>query len=359
MLMSNGPAIITAAFPASELGKALGTLAMVVSAGLISGPSIGGILITHLGWRSVFLVNIPFGIAGFFVVRHFLPKDRHRPRVPFDWAGAFLQMIVILAIIVLVEPPKIAIADGGLVPIPRLLLAAVTFVFAAIFFKVETLAPAPILDMSLLQNRTFWTANVAGLLIAMAYSALTVLMPFYLEEVMRCQPDVAGLYMTAIPLMVFVIAPLSGRWSDRVGSRGLSGAGALIGAFGLFGMAGAFGEGLTGASSGIAIVVGLASMGLGTGLFQSPNNNAIMSAVPQAKLGVASALLATIRNLGLVLGTGLSMSFFSWRMHVTNDFVVSLHTTLFCAAFVGIGATIAAFGKRSGVHHFGFEDQKA
>src|SRR5687768_13126935 len=88
MLMSNGPAIITAAFPSNERGKALGTLAMVVSAGLVTGPSLGGFLITHLGWRSIFLVNLPVGLAGILLAQQFIPKDHGtRLKAPFDWAG--------------------------------------------------------------------------------------------------------------------------------------------------------------------------------------------------------------------------------------------------------------------------------
>ena len=347
MLMANGPAIITAAFPASERGAALGTLAMVVSAGLVSGPSIGGLLITHLGWQSIFLVNIPVGFLGIYLVHTCVAADAApRLKLPFDWGGAFLQTILLVSFIMMFDPPQIAISGSLPVPIPRAVMGLIVLLSGALFASVESQVKAPLFDFSLLKNRTFWTANLASFLTFVSYSFVSVLMPFFLEEVMHYTPDKAGLFMTAIPLTIFVVAPISGRLSDRVASHYLSFAGALIGALVLFVMAGLFGSGLSASVSRVGIILGLSSMGLATGLFQSPNNNAIMGAVPHNKLGIASALLATIRNLGLVSGTGLATSLFSWRQRVTGDFVSALHFTHIVAGFVGLMAMMAALGRR-------------
>jgi apolipoprotein N-acyltransferase len=132
-----------------------------------------------------------------------------------------------------------------------------------------------------------------------------------------------------------------------VGSQGLSFFGALIGGLGLFSMAGAFGKGMDQDTQGFIIVLELASIGLATGLFQSPNNSAIMGSVPLKKLGVASAMLATVRNLGLVFGTGFSTSVFTWRQQSSGDFILSFHLTLFFAGLVAMGATLASLTKRS------------
>ena len=348
MLMANGPAIITATFPSSERGGALGTMAMVVSAGLISGPSIGGILISSLGWRSIFWVNLPVGLLGAYFVHRFVKADLLPPqqKAPFDWVGAILQTIVLVCFIVLFDPPNISISGSIPFPLSRWLIGAVTVIFGAIFIRVEKDARAPLLDLTLLQSRTFWTANLAGFFTFVAFSSVTVLMPFFLQGVMHFPPHTAGIFMTAIPFTIFIVAPISGRLSDRMGTQGLSFAGALVGALALLLMSGALGKGIHEHITGLGIVLFLSSIGLATGLFQSPNNNAIMSAVPQSKLGVASALLATVRNLGLVTGTGLATSLFNWRMTVTNDFVGSLHFTHFIAAMIGVGAMFAALGKR-------------
>ncbi|MBI3534260.1 MAG: MFS transporter [Deltaproteobacteria bacterium] len=178
---------------------------------------------------------------------------------------------------------------------------------------------------------------------------VSVLMPFYLEQVHHFAPDKAGLFMTAIPLTIFIVAPISGRLSDRFGGQELSFIGAMVGAIGLFAMAGALGLGIFEESSPAAIVLALSSIGLATGLFQSPNNNAILSAVPNHKLGVASALLAMIRNLGFGTGTTLATGFFAWRQNVTGNFVQSLHFAFWAAGFFAVGAMFASLGRKRGI----------
>jgi len=349
MLMVNGPAIITATFSVAERGAALGTLAMVVSAGLISGPSIGGYLITELGWRSIFWVNIPIGIAGIGLVYRFVRKDLIRCEpAPFDWGGALLQMVLMISLIILFDPPRIAFSGGDPMEIPRWIIGLVTLFFGVIFIKVESVVKAPVFDLSLLQNRTFWSANLASFLMFVSFSAVSVLMPFFLEEVMGLLPNHAGLYMTAIPFMIFVIAPVSGRLSDQFGSQELSFAGALVGGVALLAMAGIFGRGIHAHVDPRWVIGALCCIGLATGLFQSPNNNAIMSAVPPAKLGVASAFLATVRNLGFVIGTGMATGLFTWRMQNSGDYIGSLHSTYLVSALVAFGAMIACLGKERG-----------
>lgn len=351
MLMANSPAIITSTFMARDRGAALGTLAMVVSAGLVAGPSIGGFLITQLGWKSIFWINIPIGLAGVGLVHEYVRADSHGSSdFIFDWAGAFIQTALFLLIIVMFDPPRISVSGSLPFSISRWVIGFFILLLGSLFIKVEREVKAPLFDLSLLNNRTFWTANLAGFLTFVAFSSISVLMPFFLEEVLHFPPQKAGFFMTAIPLTIFVVAPISGRLSDRLGSQGLSFSGALIGVIGLFLMSGAFGKGIYERTGHLQIILGLCSIGLATGLFQSPNNNAIMSAVPVNKLGVASALLATVRNLGLVTGTGLVTSLFTWRLSVTGNFITAFHTTLFVAGFIGIGAMIASLGKKRGPH---------
>lgn len=346
MLMANGPAILTASFPAAERGKALGTMAMVVSAGLVSGPSMGGFLITELGWRSIFLINIPVGLFGVLMVYLHVSRDpHHRIPAPFDWPGALLQTIILLGFIVLVDPPSVSVSGSSPFEISRILLLCGVCAFGLLFVRIELDAHTPLFDLSLLGSRVFWTANLASFLMFLSYSALVVLMPFFLEEVLHLTPDKAGLYMSAIPLTIFVVAPISGRLSDRLGSQGLSSIGAALCAIVMFAMAGSLGPGLSDVSTPFEVLLGLSLLGLATGLFQSPNNSAIMGSVPHAKLGAASALLATVRNLGMVTGTGLSTGLFLWRKELSGDFVLSLHFVLATVAFVAVGAMLASLGR--------------
>lgn len=349
MLMVNGPAIITAAFPVTELGMALGTLAMVVSAGLISGPSLGGVLISSLGWRSIFWVNIPIGLAGIWLVYRYVLKDMSLPKkVRFDWPGAILQMILLMALIFFFDPPRISISGSDIHEVSRWVIGVIIIFFGLIFFKVETEAVAPVFDLALLKNRTFWSANLASFFMFVSFSAVTVLMPFFLEEILGMPPHRAGLFMSAIPMIIFMVAPVSGRLSDRFGGQELSFAGAMVGGIALFFMSGIIGSGIDGQTPLPFVVVCLCSIGLATGLFQSPNNNAIMGAVPHHKLGVASAFLATVRNLGLVIGTGLATGLFTWRMQVTKDFISSLHATYLVSSIVAFLAMAACLGKKRG-----------
>ncbi len=349
MLMANGPAIITSTFPASERGAALGTMAMVVSGGLISGPSVGGVLITQLGWQSIFWVNLPIGLIGLLLVFKKVVKDpRPAEREPFDWVGAFLQTAFLLSFIVLFDPPVVSVSGSQNFPIPTWLVAIITAIIGAVFIKVESEAKAPLLDLSLLKNRTFWTAILASFMTFVAFSSVSVLMPFFLEEILHLPPHKAGIFMTAIPFAIFIVAPISGRLSDRLGSHGLSFSGAMIGCITLFVMAGAFGLGLHENTTHFGIILVLAAVGISIGMFQSPNNNAIMGAVPIQKLGVASALLATVRNLGMVSGTGMATGLFTYQFSKTGNFVGSMHFALYAAALTGIGASIASLGKQRG-----------
>lgn len=349
MLMVNGPAIITAAFPSTERGAALGTLAMVVSLGLISGPSIGGILISTFGWKSIFWVNVPIGLLGIAMVSKFVSRDSpSRRKVPFDWVGTVLQTMALLAFMSVFDPPQVSISGSLPVAPPRWLLAAITGILGFLFIRYESWATAPIFEIGLLKNRTFWTGNVASFMTFVSFSSVTVLMPFFLEEMMKYAPAKAGIFMTAIPLTIFVIAPVAGRLSDRLGGQELCFGGALVSALAMMLMAGVIGTGLTGDMSPAAIVLVLMLVGLAMGLFQSPNNNSIMGSVPTNKLGAASALLATIRNLGMVTGTGLATGLFHWQMSMTGEFLSALHLSHFVAGLVSVGAMVASLGKERG-----------
>lgn len=348
MLMANGPAIITAAFTSNDRGAALGTLSMVVSAGLIAGPGLGGMLIGLFGWRSIFLVNIPIGIFGMALVQKFINDDpKSMKRLSFDWLGGVLQSLLLFSVILFFEPPTLSSLKLLSIQIPHIYLGILVVTFLLAFVQVERRSSAPLFDLSLLKVQTFWAGNLAALLTFVSFSAITVLMPFFLEQSMGLPTHQAGILMTAIPLTILIVAPLSGRLSDRLGGRELSVAGSLVGSATLVAMSGGFGFGIHPAMSTQWIALGLAGIGLAIGLFQAPNNNSIMGSVPLNKIGVASAFLATIRNLGLVIGTSLATGVFSWRMSVTHgDFMHSIHFSYRMAALVACLATIAALSKK-------------
>ena len=339
LLMANGPAIITQEFPLGERGRALGVLSMIVSAGLISGPSLGGVLIHTLGWRSIFWVNIPVGLLGALLVqKHVHAEKGASARGAFDWPGAILQALFLVCFVIFVDPPAISIAGQLPISPPRWLSGVTCLGLLIWFIRVERRTVSPLFELMLLKIPSFGLGNLAGFLTFVAYSAMTVLMPFFLEEVLHFSTRRAGLAMTMLPLTIFLVAPVSGRLSDRIGTRGLAVAGGVVGAIGFFLMAGGFGNGIHEKSTWLEMALCLGTIGLATGLFQSPNNSAIMGAVPHGKLGVASALLATIRNLGIATGTGLASGLFSWHFSWRGDYVSALHFVFYISGITALGA---------------------
>jgi EmrB/QacA subfamily drug resistance transporter len=347
MLMANGPAIITAAFSTLERGRALGILSMVVSAGLVSGPSIGGFLIGTLGWRSIFLVNIPFGILGLIGALSFLPRDPKSSKgIQFDFRGAILQFGILFSFIFVVDPPTIPWEDLVFIKLSRPYYLAIFSVLFLLFLREEKRAHTPLFDLSLLKIRNFSLANISSFLTFVAHASVNVLMPFFLERVLQYSTTKAGLLLTAIPLTIFFVAPMSGHLSDRLGSRWLSAMGSFVGLMGFLSLAGMFGMGVGPEMTRPQIVFSLAVLGLALGLFQAPNNNSIMSVVPTDKLGAASSLLATIRNLGFVTGTGLSTAILKRQMDATQDFSSGFRSVLLVAAFLISLAMVSSLMKR-------------
>jgi MFS family permease len=153
------------------------------------------------------------------------------------------------------------------------------------------------LNLSLFRNLTFSFGNVSALLNFMSQYVMVFLTPFYLQRTLRYAPNNVGLTMTAFPLAVMVVAPFSGSLSDRVGTHALACLGAAICALGLFLM-----SRLPTSATSFDVVWRLAVFGLGTGVFQSPNNSAVMGSSPRPQLGIASGILSTVRNAGMVLG---------------------------------------------------------
>lgn len=349
MLMANGPAVITSAFPPQELGKALGTLAMVVSGGLISGPALGGFVITHLGWRAIFWINVPIGILGMYLVKRFFYKQpTPQIRLPFDSFGAFLQAFFLICFILALDPLGIDFHEYGsytsqLLRVSLLLLSLIAFI---LFVIVEKRHEAPLVDFSLLHNRTFWTANLAGFLTFVSFSGLSIFMPFFLENVHKYDTETSGAFMALIPLTILFVAPVTGRLSDQYGSKGLSllGSGALCISFTLMATH------LSSLTSPLWITLLLILIGFGIGAFQSPNNNAIMGRVPKKKLSTASAFLATVRNLGMVTGTSLAAFVFHTSTHSGLDFSSSIRAVLWVSAIMALGAFFASMGKPKGPH---------
>jgi EmrB/QacA subfamily drug resistance transporter len=291
MMMAVPYAIITASFPPTERGKALGINAISISAGLAIGPSLGGFITYLLSWRFAFLINIPIGIIGFFWARHVIPDLKGQPG-RIDISGAVTAFIFLFSFLLFVNRSQ---SLGLSYTTSIMLFVAILAGFS--FLRVESKVTQPILNLSLFRNLTFSFANISALLNFMSQYVMVFLTPFYLQRVLLYEQDEMGLIMTSFPLAVMAVAPFSGSLSDRIGTRPLACLGAAVCALSLFLM-----SQLPASASSADVVWRLALFGLGTGIFQSPNNSAVMGSVPKPHLGIASGILATMRNVGMVLG---------------------------------------------------------
>ncbi|MEF2967608.1 MFS transporter [Paenibacillus sp. M1] len=306
-LMSNSQAIVAEVFSSKGRGRAMGITGTMVSLGSLTGPGIGGILVEHLGWTSIFWINVPIGVIGFIAGLFILPKDRSKKEnQPFDYTGSLLFMAGMFAFLYVISNGQ----DWGWVSPSVWVGGVVSLLVLAGFYFWEKRTRHPMLDFSLYRIPAFAIGNVTALLSFMALFFTNVLMPFYMQDVLGFSPAKTGYTMMVYPLVMAVVAPISGWLSDRIGSHSLTTAGLLVNAL-------AFGLLNTLSTQESAWVVGLhlGLFGLGGGLFQSPNNSSIMGSVPRDKLGTAGGLNALVRNIGMVLGTSLSISLYSSRLN--------------------------------------------
>ena len=302
MMMAIGPAILTRSFPASQRGQALGIQASVVYTGLTVGPGLGGAIASALGWRWVFFINLPIGIVAISVALSVLKAD---PKIAlggrFDYAGAGSFILTLFTLVLVLSRGAVWGWTSGVV-----LTTGGLFVGGAIlFFRIELRSPHPFFDIRLFRHRLFAAATVSAMLNYMATSTTAFLTPFFLIQGIHMAPAHAGSLLMSMPVVMATVAPVSGWFSDRIGSRIPTVVGMVCLAAGMF-LLGKLGIG--GTDQQLVLRLGLA--GLGIGLFTSPNNSAIMGALPQTHQGLGSGVVATARTMGNVLGVAVSGSVF-------------------------------------------------
>lgn len=344
MLYSSSPAILTKTFPPSERGRALGAQATFTYLGLTAGPSFGGWLAHVLGWRSVFYINVPVGLLGALIGLRVIADDTPaRTTERFDWRGAVLFAAGLTAFLVsLNQAPTWGWTDPA-----TLGLFAVAVIILAGFVVTEKRRRSPMLDLSLFGNRTFSAATASALMNYVCLFSVLFVLPFLLIQGRGLDTQRAGLVLTAQPVVMAIVAPIAGAFSDRLGSRWFASGGMLILGGGL-----AFLASLAQSGSTVAIAGALAVIGFGTGLFVSPNNSSLMGAAPRNRQGVAAGVLATARNVGMVLGIGISAAIFETTLMRSGGIshhpalIAGVRTSLLVAAFVAIAGSVVALMTR-------------
>lgn len=306
MITSLGVAIVTEAFPPGERGRALGLTGAVVSVGIITGPTLGGILIDRLSWHWIFFVNLPIGILGLLLTLRYVPAFRPPGGQRFDWAGALALGVSLLALLLALTVGQ----EIGFSHPVILGLFGLWLVTLAAFVAIELRGDDPMIDLELFRNPLFSVNVVTGFITFVAISGTILLMPFYLENVLGYSPSNVGLLLAVVPLGLGVTAPISGVLSDRFGPRTIT----LVGLVALvIGYAAVSTLGT--ATSALGYLVRFLPIGIGMGIFQSPNNSAIMGAVPRERLGIASSLLAVTRTLGSTVGLAVLGALWASRVY--------------------------------------------
>lgn len=359
MIMSMGPAIVARTFPANERGRALGLNGVSVSVGLSLGPALGGILTQAATWRAIFLINVPIGILAILWAARVLPVETPGRSQSFDVKGAVLSAAGLFALL-------LALSDGqnwGWTSPAVLGLLAAFVIFAVAFVVAERRAVQPMIDLALFRIRAFSAGLVS---VVVAFSGLftaTFLLPFLLQQGRGFSPIEAGLLLTPVPITMAIVAPFSGAASDRFGPRIPASAGMGVMVLGLLSL-----TQLPADFQLPDLIWRLVVLGIGQGLFMSPNSSAVLGAVPRVRVGTASGTLAQMRVNGQALGIALSAAVVAIRtpVHLAVSagapsaaarnlaLVDAIHDAFALAALICCVGVVASLVRGSGGHH---EDQ--
>ncbi len=351
-LFANAAAIVTDAFPREQLGLAMGTNTMVAAVGLVIGPVLGGALVV-ISWHWVFWFNVPFALVGSLwaglVLRELTGRSED---TAFDFAGTVTFLVGLTGLVLGITKGGISGWDSPVV-IGGLAAAAVLL---PSFVVIERHHRAPMLDLSIFSNRLFSAAAAAAFINGLARFALMFLFVFYFQGVQGNSPILAGLKLAPLALGMLIASPLAGIWADRRGSRGMAVMGMLVGAAGL-----ALMTTLERDSSYWASGTYLFLVGLGSGMFNSPNTAAMMGTVAPRRRGIAAGARVLVQNTGAIISIAFVLAvvtssvpkhvlfsvFSGLANHISNSqltpFIANMHTALWCLSTVSVlGAFVAA-----------------
>ena len=298
-LFANAAALVTDAFPRRQLGLAMGTNTMVAAVGLVIGPVLGGALVA-IAWPWVFWFNVPFALVGSLWGLLVLEERSGRS------GERGLDLIGVTTYVVGLTGLVLALSKGGLTGWTNSLVIgglAVAVVLLPLFVLVEHRSSAPMLDLSLFQDRLFSAASAAAFLNGLSRFALMFLFVFYFQGPQGQSPIMAGLELAPMAIGMLVASPLAGAYADRRGSRGLAALGMLVSAAGLAGM-----TMLQAHTAYIWSAAWLLLVGIGSGMFNSPNTAAMMGVVPMHRRGIAAGARVMLQNTGAVISIAFVMA---------------------------------------------------
>ncbi len=331
--------IITATFPPRQRGMAIGIWAGVAAMALAIGPLAGGLITQHLGWNWIFFINVPVGILAIIVTRLVVDESRDTSADQrLDLPGLLSSGIGLFALTYgLIEANNYGWTS------PRiLLLFAVALVGIVLFVLLELRQRSPMLDLSLFKNGTFAGANSVMLLIGLAMFGVFFYNSLFIQNILGYSAVETGATFLPMTVLIILVAPLAGKYSDRVGSRWLMGGGMVLLAASLF----IFSR-LDASSDFWDLLPGLIVGGFGMGLVMTPTTSAAMGSVPVDKAGVGSAVLNSMRQVGGALGIAVIGAIIAQSVHSAPgtrqsaaEFVTGYQNALTVAALIALAGAV-------------------
>jgi EmrB/QacA subfamily drug resistance transporter len=351
-LFANSSALVTDAFPREQLGLAMGTNTMVAAVGLVIGPVLGGALVA-ISWHWVFWFNVPFALAGSLwaglILRDLAKPDRVRG---YDVPGVLTFVVGLTGVVYGLSRAGLS-GWGDPLTLGGIALGAVLL---PVFVLIEHRHRAPMLDLSIFHNRLFAAATGAAFINGLSRFALLFLFVFYFQGVQGDDPIKAGIEIAPMAIGMLIASPLAGVWADRRGSRALAAWGMVVSALALAGMT----------TLGVHTAYGWAALwlfvvGVGSGMFNSPNTAAMMGTVPTYRRGIAAGARTMLQNTGAVISIAFVLAIVTSSVDkdtlfrifsgltaglsegTLDPFVANMHTALWVLAatsLVGAGVSL-------------------
>lgn len=303
MTLTVGSAIVVAAFPQEQQGRAIGLFAMFTSVGLIAGPALGGVIIDFLDWQGIFYTRIPVGIIALIMALMIIREQKeHGASLHLDYGGALTLLGGTGCFLLYLNLGN----DWGYASPSSLALVTAAIVLLVIFLYLERRVIQPVLDLSFFKNRTFTMAGLTSFIQMTAGSAGPVLFPFFIVGGLLLSDSTSGLLMALIAVPPMLISPITGIISDRIGNRI-----PMVVATTCFTVALYFGSRFTIETSVVEVALVLGLFGVGMGMFMAPNQSAIISTVPRRHLATALGVANTMRLLGGATGMAIAGTLFA------------------------------------------------
>ncbi|MCK4373141.1 MAG: MFS transporter, partial [candidate division Zixibacteria bacterium] len=306
---------------------------------------IGGFLLEYFPWQAIFVINLPIGLVALGLSFAFF-REFPRPTVTTSvkLAGAAALSVALLSAMLglsfVDEYPLTDLRVGG--------CWLVAIVAMSIFFRLESRPEKSLIGLKIFRNRDFTPRLLAMFLTFTGLSGALILVPFFLQDVKGLSPKTVGLYLTLLPITMFVTAPMAGRISDRIGYRWLTTGGMILFAVGL-----AMFHGYNQSATPMFMASALVFLGIGVGIFNTPNSSALMGAVGQQQRATTSGIISTTRNLGLAVGVAISTGLFAFLrgklsgMAESETFITAFHQVVYVSVALALCSAVISLTRRN------------